>query len=234
MHPLTGKTNVQGKMGIHQPSIIKFSNHANLMHVEHQTGWQGFGKRLLDKTAALAGLVILSPVLLGASIAIKLDSDGPVIFRQPRHGKDNEIFHIWKFRTMTVMETGNDFVQAKNNDTRVTRIGNFLRRTSIDELPQLVNVLKGEMSLVGPRPHPVALNYEFALSINEYWNRHCVMPGLTGLAQVRGFRGPTDTLRKMQNRVDSDIEYVLNWSLLEDLKILVMTPWLVVTGKNAL
>ena len=220
-------------MGIHEPSIIHFSKHADLMHMTHQGGWQGFAKRLLDKSVALTGLALLSPVLLGTAIAIKLDSKGPVIFKQPRHGKGNEVFQIWKFRTMSVMETGSDFVQAKKNDNRITRIGNFLRRTSIDELPQLVNVLKGEMSLVGPRPHPVALNNQFALSINAYWNRHAVTPGLTGLAQIRGFRGPTDTLRKMQDRVDSDIEYVICWSFVEDLRILALTPWCVLTGKNA-
>ncbi len=220
-------------MGIHEANTIKFSQHANLMHLEHQTGWQGIMKRFIDKSIALSGLVLLSPVLAGVALAIKLESKGPVIFKQPRHGKRNEVFEIWKFRTMCVMETGNDFVQARQNDSRITRFGHFLRRTSIDELPQLINVLRGDMSLVGPRPHPVALNQEFAPSISAYWSRHAVTPGLTGLAQIRGFRGPTDTLQKMQNRVNSDIEYVVNWSLKEDLRILAATPWLILTGKNA-
>ncbi|MDJ0614424.1 MAG: sugar transferase, partial [Rhizobiaceae bacterium] len=136
-------------------------------------------KRLIDKTFAVAGLVLLSPVLVGAAIAIKLESNGPILFKQSRHGKGNKVFEIWKFRTMRVMETGRDFVQAKEEDPRVTRVGQFLRRTSIDELPQLINVLKGEMSLVGPRPHPTALNDQFAAAIQDYWNRHAVTPGLT-------------------------------------------------------
>jgi len=134
---------------------------------------------------------------------------------------------------MNVMEYGDEFVQAQKGDVRITRIGHFLRRTSIDELPQLMNVLKGEMSLVGPRPHPVALNEQFAPYIAGYWNRHVSVPGLTGLAQIRGFRGPTDTLDRMQNRVESDMEYAVEWSFLDDLKILAITPYVVLTGKNA-
>lgn len=220
-------------MSIDEIPVIRFSQYANLIHRDPQRGWHGIAKKVLDKSAALAGLVVLSPLLIGTAIAIKLDSKGPVLFKQPRHGKNNRVFDIWKFRTMSVMECGDDFVQAKQGDARITKIGNFLRRTSIDELPQLVNVLKGDMSLVGPRPHPVALNEQFAPSVSGYWNRHISTPGLTGLAQIRGFRGPTDTLKKMQDRVDSDIEYAVDWKFSDDLKILAITPYVVLTGKNA-
>jgi len=220
-------------MSIHETPVIRFSQYANLIHLDPQAGWHGLAKKILDKSTALTGLVLLSPLLVGTAIAIKLDSKGPVFFRQPRHGKNNKIFNIWKFRTMNVMEYGDEFVQAQKGDVRITRIGHFLRRTSIDELPQLMNVLKGEMSLVGPRPHPVALNEQFAPYIAGYWNRHVSVPGLTGLAQIRGFRGPTDTLDRMQNRVESDMEYAVEWSFLDDLKILAITPYVVLTGKNA-
>jgi lipopolysaccharide/colanic/teichoic acid biosynthesis glycosyltransferase len=158
------------------------------------------------------------------ALAIRLESRGPIFFRQRRHGYNNEVIEIIKFRTMRVVEDGEKiFTQAKMNDDRVTRLGRMLRRTNIDELPQLLNVLQGEMSIVGPRPHPLALNMLFQDRIAPFSRRHNVKPGLTGWAQVNGFRGPTDIIEKMQRRVEYDLYYIDNWSLLFDFKIILMT-----------
>jgi Undecaprenyl-phosphate glucose phosphotransferase len=180
-------------------------------------------KRTFDICAAIAGLIILSPLFLVVSIAIKLDSRGPIFFRQTRHGFNNAPIRILKFRSMTTTEDGDEFRQATMNDARVTRVGRILRYTSIDELPQLVNVLCGEMSIVGPRPHPIALNNAFKEKISPFARRHTVKPGITGWAQVNGFRGPTDTLEKMSQRIEHDIYYVDHWSFLFDMKIVMMT-----------
>jgi Undecaprenyl-phosphate glucose phosphotransferase len=183
-------------------------------------------KRGVDICAAILSLVALSPLLLTVAIAIKLDSVGPVLFRQNRHGYNNEIIPVIKFRSMTVVEDGETattFTQAKANDTRLTRIGRILRRTNIDELPQLLNVLRGEMSIVGPRPHPIALNAMFQDRISPFSRRHNVKPGLTGWAQVNGYRGETDTLDKMRRRIEYDLYYIDNWSFLFDVKIALMT-----------
>ena len=180
-------------------------------------------KRAFDIVFSTVALFLLSPLLLISAALVKIDSRGPVIFRQVRRGFDNREFAIWKFRTMTVLEDGNTVVQARRNDSRVTRIGRILRRTSIDELPQLVNVLKGEMSLVGPRPHAVAHDEEYGAQIAEYALRHHVKPGLTGAAQVEGLRGETRNLDQMQKRVERDIWYVNNWSVWLDLKIVLQT-----------
>ena len=196
-------------------------------------GWQGFAKICLDKLLSLLILIQLMPLLLVVSLLIKLDSKGPVIFKQKRHGLNNKEFWIWKFRTMTVMENGTSFKQAEKNDVRITRIGNFLRKSSIDELPQLVNVLLGDMSIVGPRPHPVALNDKFAPLIASYNYRHDVKPGLTGWAQIKGHRGPTDTLQQMQDRVKHDISYIAHWTIWSDIKIIILTPYYGLFSKNA-
>ena len=183
-------------------------------------------KRAFDICAAAIGLLVLSPLLLTVSLGIKLESPGPIFFRQNRHGYNNEIIPILKFRTMTVVEDGESpatFTQARPNDGRLTRLGNILRRTNIDELPQLLNVLRGEMSLIGPRPHPIALNAMFRERIVPYSRRHNVKPGLTGWAQVNGFRGETDTFAKMQRRIEYDMFYIDNWSFMFDLKIVMMT-----------
>jgi Undecaprenyl-phosphate glucose phosphotransferase len=180
-------------------------------------------KRVFDVTAAIMGLLMLTPVALFVSIAIKLDSRGPVLFRQTRHGYNNETIRIFKFRTMTTTEEGHAFVQAKKDDPRVTSVGRVLRRTNIDELPQLVNVLLGDMSIVGPRPHPIALNKKFEQHISPFSRRHNVKPGITGWAQVNGFRGETDTLEKMQRRFECDVYYIDNWSFMLDMKIILMT-----------
>src|SRR3984893_7774326 len=180
-------------------------------------------KRAFDVAAAIAGLILLSPFFVIVSLAIKLDSRGRVLFRQTRHGYKNEPIRVLKFRSMTVMEDGDNFRPAIRHDPRVTRLGRILRRTNIDELPQLFNVLVGDMSIVGPRPHATAQNELFAEVISSFSRRHNVKPGITGWAQANGYRGNTDTLEKMRRRVENDLYYIDNWSLFLDLKILVMT-----------
>ena len=182
-----------------------------------------FVKRLFDLLAATIGLFVLSPLFLIVSIAIKLDSRGPVFFRQTRHGFNNEPIRVLKFRTMTTSEDGQQFTQAVKDDPRVTSFGRILRRTNIDELPQLINVLQGDMSIVGPRPHATAHNKLFHGKIAPFSRRHVVKPGITGWAQVNGLRGETDTLEKMQQRVELDLYYVDNWSFLLDIKIILLT-----------
>lgn len=180
-------------------------------------------KRGIDILGAGLGLLLLSPLLLACAVLIRRDSPGPALFRQTRYGFNFEPFQIIKFRTMTVMEDGAGVKQAVRNDPRITRIGAFLRRWNIDELPQLINVLKGDMSLVGPRPHAVAHDHQFAEKIAQYARRMNVRPGITGLAQVNGFRGPTDTDEKIAKRVEHDLHYIDNWSLWLDIRIIVMT-----------
>jgi Undecaprenyl-phosphate glucose phosphotransferase len=180
-------------------------------------------KRVFDVVVAAAGLVILAPLLTLVAFAIKLDSPGPVLFRQTRHGYNNETIKVFKFRSMTKLEDGDAFVPAVRNDSRVTRVGAMLRRTNIDELPQLINVLRGEMSLVGPRPHATAHNKMFEGKISVFSRRHVVKPGITGWAQVNGYRGFTETVEQMQRRVEHDLYYIDNWSFWLDLRIIVMT-----------
>jgi exopolysaccharide biosynthesis polyprenyl glycosylphosphotransferase len=181
-------------------------------------------KRGLDIAAALSLLVVLFPLLLLVALLIKLDSRGPVLFRQTRHGFNNEPIRVLKFRTMTTFsDAPGAFRQCVRGDPRVTRIGRILRRTNIDELPQLFNVLKGDMSMVGPRPHAVAHNEMYEGRIRRLWRRHNVKPGITGWAQVNGLRGETDTIEKMEKRVEYDLYYIANWSLAFDLKILILT-----------
>jgi Undecaprenyl-phosphate glucose phosphotransferase len=180
-------------------------------------------KRSFDILASLTGLIILSPILALFAIAIKLDSKGPVLFRQTRYGFNLEPFKIIKFRTMTVMENGDDVKQVVKNDPRITHVGQFMRKWNIDELPQLINVLKGDMSLVGPRPHAVTHDHEFAQKIAQYARRMNVQPGITGLAQVNGFRGPTDTDEKILKRVEHDLHYIDKWSFWLDINIIFMT-----------
>ena len=180
-------------------------------------------KRALDIVLAASGLIALAPLLLLTAVLIRLDSRGPIIFRQRRCGFDNREFVILKFRTMTVLEDEGPIVQAKPGDRRVTRIGRILRRTSIDELPQLFNVVLGDMSLVGPRPHALAHNDKYKARINNYALRHHVKPGLTGAAQVVGLRGETSRLSQMERRVERDLWYINNWSLRLDVKIIALT-----------
>jgi putative colanic acid biosynthesis UDP-glucose lipid carrier transferase len=190
-------------------------------------------KRALDICLSVAVLMALSPVLLLVAVAIKLDSRGPVLFKQQRCGFNGRRFTIYKFRTMSVLEDGPTIAQAKANDARVTRLGSWLRRLSIDEIPQLFNVLEGNMSVVGPRPHALAHENEFDKAVRNYAYRRRVKPGLTGLAQIRGFRGPTPTPASIERRVKHDLRYIDNWSLGLDLMILVQTPFELIRGRNA-
>lgn len=197
------------------------------------TGMSLFLKNLEDRVLAALILLCASPVLLAVALAIKLDSRGPVFFRQERTGWTGEAFRIWKFRSMHVHQPEGGVVQqAQKNDPRLTRVGAFIRRTSLDELPQLFNVLTGEMSLVGPRPHALQHDTLYSQDIVDYFARHNIKPGMTGLAQVRGFRGETKDIEQMIQRVDSDIEYINNWSLWLDFVILVRTLN-AFTGKQA-
>lgn len=190
-------------------------------------GYNGFLKRCSDMVLASLILLLISPVLLLLAVLIKLDSPGPVIFRQRRYGLDGEDIVVYKFRSMAVTEDGPTITQARKNDARVTRLGAVLRRTSLDELPQFVNVLQGRMSVVGPRPHAVAHNELYRKLIKGYMVRHKVRPGITGWAQVNGQRGETDTLDKMQARINFDLDYLRNWSLELDFFIILKTIRLV-------
>ncbi len=191
-------------------------------------------KAIIDRTLAALMLIAVSPLLLATAIAIKWDSKGPVFFRQLRYGMSGQTFKIWKFRSMAASTSiSGDTTQASKNDVRVTKVGKFIRRTSIDELPQLLNILAGQMSLVGPRPHAMAHNEQYRQLIRGYMVRHKVQPGLTGWAQVNGWRGETDTLDKMQKRVQFDLEYVRQWSVWFDFYILARTLMIVISTKNA-
>jgi Undecaprenyl-phosphate glucose phosphotransferase len=190
-------------------------------------------KRLVDIFGASLGLIILTPLMLVSAIAIKIDSTGPVFFRQRRNGFNAKQFSIFKFRTMTVMEDGATVVQAKRIDPRVTKVGRVLRRSSIDEVPQLFNVLIGDMSLVGPRPHALAHDDHYGDLLSEYAFRHHVKPGITGWAQVKGYRGETERVEQMKGRVDCDLWYINNWSLALDFKILVLTCLELARRRNA-
>jgi len=184
----------------------------------------GMIKRIEDIVISSIALLLLWPVLLIAAIGVKLGSKGPAIFKQQRHGFNNQVFEVYKFRSMRIQDDDGEGVkQATRHDARITRIGKFLRRSSIDELPQLFNVLKGDMSIVGPRPHAVQHNDEYGAIIAQYFARHNVKPGITGWAQVKGLRGETDTVEKMHKRVDADLYYIEHWSLLLDMKVILMT-----------
>ncbi|MFQ6017015.1 MAG: undecaprenyl-phosphate glucose phosphotransferase [Kiloniellaceae bacterium] len=191
------------------------------------SGWSHLSKSLEDRVLALLFLILLAPALVVIALAIKLDSRGPVLFKQHRQGFNNNLFEVWKFRTMhTDVADPRGEIQAKKNDPRITRIGHFLRRTSLDELPQLVNVLRGDMSIVGPRPHAVgtkAKGHLFEDVVDSYAGRHRVKPGITGWAQVNGWRGETDTMEKIQKRVECDLYYIDNWSVWLDLFIIAKT-----------
>ena len=205
--------------------------------VEVQRGPLTFLERAIKRSTDLVGaglaLVILSPLLAVVVIAIKLDSSGPVLFRQQRCGFNGRSFSIYKFRTMRVLEDGPSVIQARPVDSRVTRVGKWLRRTSIDELPQLLNVLDGSMSLVGPRPHAISHDGQFDKVVRNYAFRRRVKPGLTGWAQIHGCRGPTPTAASIERRVEYDLWYIDNWSARLDLAILIQTPIEVLRARNA-
>jgi putative colanic acid biosynthesis UDP-glucose lipid carrier transferase len=190
-------------------------------------------KRVTDIAFAGVALILLAPLMLLVAAAVKLTSPGPVLFRQRRYGLNGEEIMVYKFRSMTVCEDGAVVTQARKNDQRVTPLGRILRATSLDELPQLLNVLEGKMSVVGPRPHAVAHNELYRKLISGYMIRHKVRPGITGLAQVHGLRGETETIEKMRERVRFDLEYLSHWSPWLDLKIIVKTIWVMARDKNA-
>jgi putative colanic acid biosynthesis UDP-glucose lipid carrier transferase len=190
-------------------------------------GPAGLLKRGSDLVLATLILILISPVLLLIGLAVKFGSPGPVIFKQRRYGLDGEEIVVYKFRSMTVTEDGGTIEQARKDDVRITRLGRLLRRTSMDELPQFINVLQGRMSIVGPRPHAVAHNEQYRSLIKSYMVRHKVKPGITGWAQVNGFRGETDSLEKMEGRIRCDLDYLRNWSLRLDLFIILKTVRLV-------
>jgi putative colanic acid biosynthesis UDP-glucose lipid carrier transferase len=196
-------------------------------------GVDGILKRGTDFALASLLLVFMAVPMLLVAAAVKLTSPGPVFFRQRRYGMDGQEIRVWKFRTMDANEDGPIVRQATRDDARITSIGGFLRRTSLDELPQLFNVLGGSMSLVGPRPHATAHNEEYRRHIRGYMLRHKVRPGITGLAQVNGWRGETDTLYKMEKRIEFDHQYIREWSLWKDFKILFRTIFTVFKRENA-
>ena len=198
------------------------------------TGWNTVAKNVEDRILAIILLLVGWPILLVIALLIKLTSRGPVLFRQPRYGFNNNEFTVLKFRTMVPEPFGGEeILQARRDDPRVTWIGHILRRTSFDELPQLFNVLRGDMSLVGPRPHAVAHNKEYSRVIDEYLGRHRVKPGITGWAQVNGLRGETKSPELMRQRVQHDLFYIEHWSLLFDLKILFLTLFVGFVHENA-
>lgn len=196
-------------------------------------GAAGWIKQMEDYLLSMLFLSIAALPMLVIAVAVKLTSRGPVIFKQRRYGLNGEVVEVWKFRTMFVCEDGEKVTQARQNDPRITPLGKFLRKTSLDEIPQLINVLQGRLSLVGPRPHAVIHNEEYRKLIHGYMLRHKVKPGITGWAQINGWRGETDTLDKMQKRIEYDLEYIRNWSLWLDLKIIWLTVFREFFGKNA-
>ncbi len=207
------------------------------LHDKPIDDWGTVAKWLFDKSVALAALTLLAPVMAAVALAIKLDSRGPVLFRQKRYGFNNELIEVLKFRSMYTDRCDAQATKlVTKEDPRVTRVGRFIRKTSLDELPQLINVLKGELSLVGPRPHAVkakAADRLYDEVVEGYFARHKVKPGITGWAQVNGWRGETDTPEKIQKRVEHDIYYIENWSLLLDVYILLKTPFALLKTENA-
>ncbi|MFW5443233.1 MAG: undecaprenyl-phosphate glucose phosphotransferase [Methylococcaceae bacterium] len=196
-------------------------------------GVDGFYKRFFDIIFSIFILIIISIPCLIIAAGVKITSPGPVLFKQRRYGFKGEEITVWKFRSMTVSEDGEKIKQATKNDSRVTNFGNFIRKTSLDELPQFVNVLQGKMSIIGPRPHAVAHNELYRGQVQGYMLRHRVKPGITGLAQINGCRGETDTLDKMDNRIRYDLEYIRNWSLMLDFKIFILTIYKGFTDNQA-
>ncbi|WP_162064010.1 undecaprenyl-phosphate glucose phosphotransferase [Vibrio taketomensis] len=196
-------------------------------------GMSTFVKRLEDIVIGSIILLLISPLLLLIAFGIKITSPGPVIFKQDRYGIDGKSIKVWKFRSMTVMDNGSEVKQATKGDTRITPFGGFLRRTSLDELPQFINVIQGRMSIVGPRPHAVSHNEEYRKIVDKYMLRHKVKPGITGWAQINGYRGETDTLDKMEKRVEYDLNYIRQWSVWFDIKIIFLTVFKGFVGKTA-
>jgi len=193
-------------------------------------GVDGMLKQLFDVAFATFALIAIAPVLIGVGIAVKLSSPGPILFKQKRYGLNGKRFWVYKFRSMKMNAPDADKRQATKDDDRITRVGRFIRKTSLDELPQFLNVLKGEMSVVGPRPHTVAHNEHYRKQVSRYMLRHKVKPGVTGWAQVNGLRGETANIERMEERIRFDLEYIRNWSPVMDLKIIFLTVWTMVRG----
>ena len=197
------------------------------------TGFNGITKRISDIILSLLILCLISPLMLIIALGVKIDSPGPIIFKQRRYGLDGKEIIVYKFRSMTTCDDGDKIQQAQKSDRRITPLGAFLRKTSLDEFPQFLNVLQGRMSVVGPRPHAVAHNEEYRKLIKGYMIRHKVKPGITGWAQVNGYRGETEVLDKMKKRIDHDLEYLRNWSLRLDLYIILKTVFVVFKDQHA-
>jgi exopolysaccharide biosynthesis polyprenyl glycosylphosphotransferase len=201
------------------------------------TDWDRVIKNIEDRVLGTLLFLLAAPVMALVALAIRLDSKGPILFKQRRYGFNNELIEVYKFRSMYTDKT--DATASKlvtKDDPRVTPVGRFIRKTSLDELPQLLNVIKGQMSLVGPRPHATeakASSDLYQTVVGEYFARHRMKPGVTGWAQINGWRGETDTHEKIQRRVEADLYYIDNWSLLFDLYIIAVTPFALMTGKNA-
>jgi putative colanic acid biosynthesis UDP-glucose lipid carrier transferase len=191
-----------------------------------------FIKRIEDIILSLIIITLISPIILAVAIIIKLTSKGPIVYKQYRHGWNGKTIKVYKFRSM-YFDDNDQFKQATKNDSRITPIGKFIRKTSIDEFPQFLNVLQGRMSIVGPRPHPVSMNEDYKDKIDNYMQRHKVKPGITGWAQVNGLRGETDTIEKMEKRIEYDLYYIQNWSIMLDLRIIFFTIFKGFIGKNA-
>lgn len=196
------------------------------------SGGPAFVKMLMDKSVSLFLIILLSPVLVSVALAVKFSSQGPIIFKQRRDGWDGKKFHVYKFRSMYVHQPDKLVKQATKGDPRITKVGAFIRKTSLDELPQLFNILDGSMSLVGPRPHAESHNVYYSDKVKAYLARHRIKPGMTGLAQIKGLRGETETVEAMARRVELDLEYISNWSPLLDIKILIMTPIALLTKND--
>lgn len=225
------------KHGIAGGNVWRSAQEANLVSTSAISSaplndWELAAKRAFDITAASLALFFIAPLLLFVMGWIKIDSPGPILFLQSRRGLGGCTFRILKFRSMHVLEDGDVVAQARRGDQRVTKAGYWLRRLSIDEIPQLINVLRGEMSLVGPRPHALAHDEHYGVLINGYTLRYHVKPGITGLAQASGFRGETPTLDSMQKRVDLDLLYIMNWTIWLDIRIILYTMKSLLNSKN--
>lgn len=204
----------------------------NLVEVPEHRASHSLFKSVTERLLALCALMALLPLLVIVAVLVKFDSPGPIMFRQARHGLGGRTFRIYKFRTMSAVASKEAFVQASLNDVRITKLGRFLRASSIDELPQLINVLTGDMALVGPRPHPLALDEQYRGKVARYMDRYQVRPGLTGLAQVSGHRGPTPTVGAMAARVRLDLDYIETWSPRLDARIVLRTVVMLFLVRN--